>query len=435
VSKLNINRGQLPCRALTKQPGHHYFGYYDKCPYDPTGRYLLALEVDFMDRPPKPDDEARIGIVDLQGRGEFEQLGTTRAWNWQQGTHLQWLPSSPGRKIIYNIREADGYHACIQDIDTGNKQVLPRPIYAVSRNGSQAVSVNFSRIHDMRPGYGYNGLSDSWADEIHPEEDGIYWMDLHTGDNKLIISLAQIAAIAPDQTTAKSKHWFNHLQFSTDDARFVFLHRWKSSASRKPGIKGLLTRQAWLKQMLTGQAWFRRFLANRPGFKQKISGNQSHTTRMFTANADGSDVYLLNRDDMTSHFDWKNSNQIIAWARRHGIGDRYFLFTDRTDDVEVIGEDVFSSDGHCSYSPDGRFILTDTYPQGVDHLRTLILYNTATGERSDIGQFYSPPELQGEIRCDLHPRWNRDGTRVCFDSMHEGERQIYELDVSAVVSP
>jgi len=52
--------------------------------------------------------------------------------------------------------------------------------------------------------------------------------------------------------------------------------------------------------------------------------------------------------------------------------------------------------------------------------------------RTDIGGFYAPPELDGPIRCDLHPRWNRDGTKVCIDSLHEGSRQIYVLDVSHI---
>ncbi|NLJ35359.1 MAG: hypothetical protein GX358_03850 [candidate division WS1 bacterium] len=383
------------CRPLTRGPKHHYFGYYDKFPYDITGRYLLALETDFMDRPPTPDDAARIGIVDLEGDGNFEPLDETRAWNWQQGTHLQWLATAPDRKIIYNIRDGDHYAACVHDIQSGDKTVLPLPIYAVSRDGTQAVSINFSRLHAGRPGYGYNGVPDPLPDELHPDQYGIWRMDLQTGEHDLIITLDQIAAIEPDETTEQGKHWVNHLQFSTDDSRFVFLHRW------------------------------RRILPD---------GRKSHYTRMFTASPDGSDLYLLNRDDMTSHFDWKSGNEILAWARRFDIGDYYLLFTDHTQDAEIIGEGVLNCDGHCSYSPDGRFILTDTYPQGERHLRTILLYNNAAGERTDIGAFYSPPELQGEIRCDLHPRWNRDGTRVCFDSMHEGSRQMYEIDVSGIVS-
>jgi len=32
----------------------------------------------------------------------------------------------------------------------------------------------------------------------------------------------------------------------------------------------------------------------------------------------------------------------------------------------------------------------------------------------------------------LHPRWNRDGLAVCIDSVHEGERQMYVIDVSQI---
>ena len=51
----------------------------------------------------------------------------------------------------------------------------------------------------------------------------------------------------------------------------------------------------------------------------------------------------------------------------------------------------------------------------------------------DIGRFFAPRELDGEIRCDLHPRWSRDGTQVCLDSVHEGTRQMYVVEVRDIV--
>jgi Tol biopolymer transport system component len=90
---------------------------------------------------------------------------------------------------------------------------------------------------------------------------------------------------------------------------------------------------------------------------------------------------------------------------------------------------VLTEDGHCSYSPDRQWVLTDTYPDDR-HERTLLLYHPESGRRLDLGRFHSPPALEGECRCDLHPRWSRDGRRVCFDSAHEGTRQMYVLDVT-----
>jgi hypothetical protein len=44
-----------------------------------------------------------------------------------------------------------------------------------------------------------------------------------------------------------------------------------------------------------------------------------------------------------------------------------------------------------------------------------------------------PLDRMPGIRCDLHPRWGRDGRAVCIDSAHEGARQMYVLDVSGLV--
>ncbi|GAG54506.1 unnamed protein product, partial [marine sediment metagenome] len=113
-------------------------------------------------------------------------------------------------------------------------------------------------------------------------------------------------------------------------------------------------------------------------------------------------------------------------------GDHYYLFQDLSSEFEILGEKDFSSDGHCSYSPDRKYILTDTYPDN-ERMRTLILYRIVDNKRIDIGNFFSPPEIAEEIRCDLHPRWSRDGKKICIDSTHEGNRQIYVLDISQII--
>ena len=37
------------------------------------------------------------------------------------------------------------------------------------------------------------------------------------------------------------------------------------------------------------------------------------------------------------------------------------------------------------------------------------------------------------LHCDLHPRWSRDGRWVLFDSIHEGTRQLYAVDVNNLI--
>ena len=150
-----------------------------------------------------------------------------------------------------------------------------------------------------------------------------------------------------------------------------------------------------------------------------------------TAALDGADPFILLDDGFVSHYDWRDGGGLLAWARVSGAGDRYWLCRDRAPGREVVGEGVFETDGHCSYSPDRRWILTDTYPD-AEGRRTLIVYNPEEDRRVDLGRFFSG-NLEGPVRCDLHPRWSRDGRSVCFDSVHEGARQMYLISVGGIV--
>jgi hypothetical protein len=388
---------------VTCGPKHHFFGYYDKQQWDATGRYLLCQEVSFMDRPPREEDRITIGMIDLKDGNKWYPLAQAAAWNWQQGAMLQWLPSAPDRLVIHNDRVHTRFVSVIHDVHTGQCRILDRPIYCVSPDGKQALSLNFARLQRTRPGYGYVGVSDPWEKEDHPSEDGIFLMDLENGRSRLIISLSQIVAIRHDRTMDGAEHKFNHLLFSPDGSRFVFLHRWTKRRHRP--VPRLLKRL----------------------------GIGRRKTRMFTAAPDGSNIHLLADHGMVSHFGWRDSTHLLAWSREPKTGKRYHLYTDLSEQVEVVGEGTLMVDGHCSYSPDKKWILTDTYP-GKAIFRTLILYNPEQRRRVDIGRFFSPKELVGEIRCDLHPRWSRDGRFVSIDSAHEGSRLVYVVDVSDIVA-
>jgi len=121
----------LPVQRITEGPFYHFFGYYDKFPWDITGRYILGMQVSFMNRPPTPEDVLVIGLIDTKEGNRWRPLASTVAWYWQQGTMLHWLPSAPDRKIIFNCRTRQGYGSTILDIKTGESRILPRPIYAL----------------------------------------------------------------------------------------------------------------------------------------------------------------------------------------------------------------------------------------------------------------------------------------------------------------
>jgi len=44
-----------------------------------------------------------------------------------------------------------------------------------------------------------------------------------------------------------------------------------------------------------------------------------------------------------------------------------------------------------------------------------------------VARVFAPFKYDNDTRCDLHPRWSRDGKMVCFDSIFEGKRGLYAV--------
>ena len=389
--RLLCDTGLPPVRAITRGPKFHWFGYYDKLQFDPGSRYVLGMEVDFEHRSPRPGDAIRLGMIDLDDGDRWIELAETSAWCWQQGSMLQWLPGSKS-EVIFNGRQGDHYVSHILDVKSRKKRTLPSPVYAISPDARWAVAPDFRRLADVRPGYGYNGIPDPHANVPAPDDAGIRRLDLRTGQVKLILSFAQVAAIPnPHFDFTGARHWFNHLLFSPDGTRFILLHRWTGGAAGTRRI-----------------------------------------TRMLTANLEGKDVRIVDDFGGMSHFIWRDQQHILGWATRPPQGGHFYLYKQPEEDIAVVGDGVMTADGHCTYLPGKRWILCDTYPDKQRYQHPY-LFDTRTGTRHPLGHFKSPAQYNGEWRCDTHPRFSPDGRRVTIDSPHNGGRQIYLIDVRGIV--
>lgn len=392
----------VPGRPITQAPGHHWFGYYDKWQVDPTGRYALGMQVDFEGRSPEAEDTLTIGMIDLEDGDRWVPLGTSCAWGWQQGCMLQFVPGSPDQ-VIWNDRLDGQYVSHLVNIHTGARDTLPFPVYTLSPDGQHALSVDFERINDLRRGYGYAGIPDPNSEEIAPDDAGIYLCHLQTGEKNLIISLADMMGLPlPFEDQAgwmedyhTQKHWFNHLLFDPTGQRFIFLHRWKAEKGKDVGGFGTL---------------------------------------MYTAGLDGKDLRLIDPSGYTSHFIWRDDRHILAWTRQASHGDAFYVFEDQEGKVpEVIGPEVMTRNGHCTYLPGNEWILNDTYPD-ENRLQHVYLYHIPTGERVPVGDFYLDPQYKGEGRVDTHPRFSPDGQKVIIDCpVGETGRQLILLDISGIV--
>ncbi|MCX6906040.1 MAG: hypothetical protein NTW03_21685 [Verrucomicrobia bacterium] len=397
ISTLGAGPSATPptARPITCGPKFHWRGYYDKLLFDPTNRFVLAHEVDFEGRSPRPEDVIRVGMVDVEDGDKWIELGATRAWNWQQGCMLQWVPGAKS-EVIWNDREGDHFVCHVLDVRSGRRRTLPHPIYCLSPDGRWGLAPDFRRLNDTRPGYGYTGLPDPNFNALAPEQAGIWRMDMQTGKQELLLSFADAAHIPyPGGYSNQAKHWFNHLLFNTDGSRFLFLHRWRGDKEGK-----------------------------------------NFATRMFTANLEGKDLFILDPHGKTSHFIWRDPDHVMAWAWHPSQGECFYLYHDRTDQVEAVGKETMPVNGHNTYVPGTRnqWVLNDTYPDR-QRLQHPYLYHIPTNRRVPLGAFLSPKEYQGEWRCDLHPCASRDGRKVVIDSTHGGNgRQVYLMDISGIVS-
>jgi hypothetical protein len=393
---LHFGHAADPVRPLTAGPRHHFFGYYDKSPWNASGCRLLGHEADFNDRAPAAGDRVGIGLVDPSTGPNFERVAESRAWNWQQGAMLQWHPADPEHRFVHNDRRGGHFVGVLRDLRTGEVGVLDRPVYALLPDGQSAYSVDFARLATHRPGYGYAGGSDPHADDPCPETDGIWRLDLASGRSDLVVSLAGLAARSATPSMAGAWHYVNHVQPSRGGRRIAFFHVWHRDGSH----------------------W---------------------DVRLYSCLPDGSSLTCLLDTGFVSHYDWLDDDTLLVWAKRPGASPRFLRLSHAAvaagvaPAFEVFAADVLQEDGHCTFSPDGRWVLNDTYPD-AHQKRTLMLVRAADGRRVDIARLLSPKSRWwGEIRCDLHPRWSRDGRQVCIDSVHTGMRQMHVVDVSSIV--
>ena len=364
-------------RAVTKGPEFHWFGYYDKLQFDPTGRYMLGMEVDFEHRSPTENDVIKIGMIDLKDKDRWIELGKSRAWCWQQGCMLQWRPKS-SREILWNDRQGSRFVCRVMDVKTGKKRTIPHAVYHLSPDGKWALGTDFSRINDMRRGYGYAGIADSNKDVTAPGDSGIYLVNLDSGEYKFLLSVADIAKIRYGGAVTKHKLYFNHLAWGPDGKRFLLFNRGR-------GVE----------------------------------------TQVYTAAADGSDIRLL--AEKSSHFVWRDPRNVLIWSE-----GAYRLHEDGgCPDGRTVWEAL---NGHVSYLPDKNWVVTDTYPQGDRREQEVYLYHIPSRTKITLGRFHSPIQYRGEWRCDTHPRVGPDGGKIVIDSVHAGNgRQMYMIDISRLV--
>ncbi len=370
-------------RVSPDDGAEYFFGYYDKSPWDATGRYMLCMKAKDTWSDVSPKESAEIILIDTQNENKAEVIAQTHSWNVQQSCMLQWLAPDFCSKILYNDFRDGKYCSVILTLADKSERVIPFPVYSVVADGTFALSLDFSRLYRLRPGYGYYNVPEETANEKLPDDPCIWRVDLITGVVTSVLKYTDFATFQPrpERQEKDAEHKVNHIMISPNGKRFMVLYRW-------------------------------------------FNGQRKYT-RLMTCNVDGSDMYVLSDDDMVSHCYWKDDKHILAFENKRNGGAGYYLMTDKTQKWTHLWTDM-SADGHPSYSPDGKLVVTDTYP---DRARIASVKVMDGDKVTVVARVFAPFKYDNDTRCDLHPRWNHNGDMICFDSVFEGHRGMYVIKV------
>lgn len=365
--------------GVAEEAGGLFYGYYGISPWSADMQQAVFQ---------RPRRDGRLDIL-VYHRQQQRALvvGQSRAWTYQQGSMSAWLPGRSEPRLVFNNQVEDRLVAQIVTPTGGLPTVLPAPVQALHPAGHSALAINYRRLYVLGSEYGYAGIS--VGRDVPDEADGIWKIDLESGRLDLLLTLERLRLEKPQRDMQAERHYVNHVMYAPDGNCFIFLHRWPS--------------------------------------------RQGRLSRLYRADAHGEGLRLLLEGEV-SHACWYDGRWILVWTRQAGISGYRWVNTETgmVQDAGLRELDRYG-DGHPSFAPGGRWLLTDSYPDRARR-QHLLLYDIEQNRLQQLGSFWAPWEFDGNARCDLHPRWSPDGTMVSIDSAQSGIRRSYMLDLSALLA-
>ncbi|MCH2666119.1 hypothetical protein MK139_17485 [bacterium] len=393
------NHFTLDIQQITHGPDrNHFFGYIGHAqtiPWSHDGRYIVAMRTHFQDHMPGPGEIADIVLLDTANDYAVEKVDETTGWNPQQGTMLYWDPDPETCRFFFNDRDSKTgkIFTVLYDVSKRTRsreyrcEDTPFANSGVAQSGGWFCGLNYARMARLRRVTGYVGAWD-WTEGVdHPEDDGIFKVDIESGRVEVLISFAQIAeAIAPTMDEPVTELFINHTLCNRSDDRIYFYARggWDGN----PGVK-----------------------VNQP----------------FTVSPDGSNL-ALQTIFVGGHPEWEagDKNRLIG-----GKDGKLVLYD--TDLQQIVGQigtpDIIKGPGgDTALSPDGNWTVTG---YGIDsHYNEWAVYRRTDGTWARTPRYDQRPYVKGDLRSDPGPLWNRHNTQVLFPSLVEdGSRQLHLIQI------
>ena len=181
----------LKVEQLNSGKKHHFFGYIGQCqtiPWNASGRYVLGLEIDRIDRMPNPDEASTVFVIDTDQNNKIVRLDKTHACNPQQGTMFYWNPLKAETQFFFNDRDVKTGKLFTVLYDLEKKKRVHEYRYddspigngGVAADVSAFLAIKYGRLARLRLVTGYPEALDWSRDEIAPKNDRKKQYEKHT---------------------------------------------------------------------------------------------------------------------------------------------------------------------------------------------------------------------------------------------------------------
>ena len=213
-----------------------------------------------------------------------------------------------------------------------------------------------------------------------PADDGIWRVDVFTGQKDLIISYDQIF-----------RHFDEKKDSPVGDAQLYINH-------------SLCSRQC------TKIYFF---------VRGRFEGKEQAVNQAFVANADGTDLKRVSY--IGGHPEWVNETVLFGKNRRNIV-----YYNIASDETEAVLGKFDDPRGDLALSTDGTMFVNGWEEDESLHFHVVRLTDGAQVKSIPLAR---GPYANGELRVDAAPRWNRKGTELLVPGWVGQHRQLHVISV------
>jgi len=283
--------------------------------------------------------------------------------------------------VMYDIEKMERIKEFRYDTAIGNGGVSPA--------GSAFFALNYGRLGRLRLVTGYPEALDWSKDELTPDNDGIFVVDINTGNKRLLVSYQQLSDLLKKEgkNTSHTGLFINHTLWNRRGDHVYFF-----------------VRANWEKKL-------------------DKNGNLKRLNVACSIKSDGTSLTTHNQF-IGGHPEWAEGNLLIGRENK----DQVLYNVDTKKIVGKIGTpEIFPNpEGDISLSPDANWFVNGYKKENKNYYSVYRMSDGAYVRSEGINK----GEFSGNIRIDPAPRWNRTNNSILVPGIApNGTRQMFVINI------